>query len=93
MPDWIQISRDNLVPMRALVESETLRAYNGMIESYTELLDAIRARQAAQMEEVSARADYWRAEALMAAALYGGGGEGGGGGAAPEMAAGGAPGH
>jgi len=85
--------RDNLVPMRALVESETLRAYNGMIESYTELLDAIRARQAAQMAEVSARADYWRAEALMTAALYGGGGEGGGGGAAPEMAAGGAPGH
>lgn len=85
--------RDNLLPLRALVESETLRAYNGMIESYTELLDAIRARQAAQMTEVSARADYWRAEALMTAALYGGGGEGGGGGAAPEMAAGGAPGH
>lgn len=85
--------RDNLVPVRALVESETLRAYNGMIESYAELLDAIRSRQSAQMVEASARADYWRAEALLTAALYGGGGGDGGGGAAPEMAAGGAPGH
>jgi outer membrane protein TolC len=85
--------RDNLVPLRALVESETLRAYNGMIESYSELLDAIRGRLSAQLAEASARADYWRAEARMTAALYGGGADGGGSAAAPEMAAVGAPGH
>lgn len=85
--------RDNLVPLRELVESETLRAYNGMIESTTDLLDAIRARLAAQMAEASARADYWRAEARMTAALYGGGEAAGGGGSAPELAASGAAGH
>ncbi len=85
--------RDNLVPLRELVESETLRAYNGMIESTTDLLDAIRARFAAQMAEASARADYWRAEARMTAALYGGGEAAGGSGSAPELAASGAAGH
>lgn len=86
--------RDNLVPLLTEAEAQALRAYNGMIESPTELLDAIRARMAGQMTEASARADYWRARAMMSAAIHGGGeAGGGGGGGAPAMAAGGAPGH
>ena len=87
--------RETLVPLRALVESETLRAYNGMIESPAELLDAIRARMSAQLTEAAARADYWRASARMTAAIYGGGegGAAGSAGGAPAMATGGGAGH
>lgn len=85
--------RDNLLPLREMAEREALRAYNGMIESYTELLDAIRYRLAAQMTEASARADYWRAEARMTATLYGGGDGGGDSAGAPAMASAAKPGH
>lgn len=64
--------RDTLVPLRQQYEAQTLRAYNGMIESPAELLDAIRERLDAQLAEAEARADYWRADANMKAVLYGG---------------------
>ena len=70
-----------------------LWGYNGMIESPAELLDAIRGRLDAQLSEAAARADYWRADAGLTAALYGGGDgapAGGGGGAALASAGGGA---
>lgn len=85
--------RSTLVPLRETIERESLLAYNGMIGSVDELLAAIRDRLNANLMEASARADFWRADAAMTAAIYGGNGGGAAGGGEAASVGGGAPAH
>ncbi len=66
--------RDNVLPLRKIIEEEALLSYNGMITNTFELLADTRARMQSNLLEASARRDFWLADASMSAVLYGGGG-------------------
>lgn len=72
--------RDAVLPLRRTIEEEGLLSYNGMITNTFELLADTRARLNSNLQEGSARRDFWLADANMVAAVYGGGAAAGGGG-------------
>lgn len=67
--------RDEVLPLRRVIEDEALLNYNGMIESPFDLLAAVRGRLNAALAEAAARRDFFLAEAALAAAIHGGGGD------------------
>ncbi|NEI71735.1 TolC family protein [Rhizobium lusitanum] len=74
--------RNNIVPLRARVEEQSLLTYNGMITNTFELLTDTREKINAILLSVNAKRDFWLAEANLAPAIYGGGSSG-----SPEAAA------
>lgn len=65
--------RNNVVPLRARVEEQSLLTYNGMITNTFELLTDTREKINAILLSVNAKRDFWLAEANLAPAVYGGG--------------------
>ncbi|MDV4164108.1 TolC family protein [Rhizobium leguminosarum] len=65
--------RNNVVPLRAKVEKESLLTYNGMISNTFELLTDTRDKINSTLLSVNAKRDFWLAEADLAPAIYGGG--------------------
>lgn len=84
-----------ILPLRAVIQEESLLHYSGMLTDVTVLIADTKAQIAARMQAIDAKRDFWIAENEMRAALAGGGGgvSLGGGGSAPAAAGGEAPGH
>ena len=64
--------RDEVLPLRRVIDEEALKSYNGMLTSTFELIADAREGLEAERGAAAARADYWRAEAAMTAAIWGG---------------------
>lgn len=64
--------RDEVLPLRRVIDEEALKSYNGMLSSTFELITDARERLDAEISYAEAKADYWRAEADMTAAIWGG---------------------
>lgn len=64
--------QNEVLPLRAKIEEESLLTYNGMITSTFELLADTRARIGSVLAASNARRDFWRAEANLSAAIHGG---------------------
>lgn len=69
--------RDEVLPLRRTIDEEALRSYNGMLSSTFDLITDAREGLEAQLSTAAAKADYWRAEAALTAAIWGGASTGG----------------
>lgn len=65
--------RTNVVPLRTLIEDESLLTYNGMITNTFELLEDTRAKIDSITLSLNAKRAFWLAENDLGAAVYGGG--------------------
>lgn len=65
--------RNSVVPLRTKIEEESLLTYNGMITNTFELLTDTRDKINSILLSVSAKRDFWLADANLAPAIYGGG--------------------
>jgi outer membrane protein TolC len=79
--------RDQVLPLRTLIEKESLLTYNGMITNTFELLADTREKVNAIMLSVNAKQNFWLAEVDLGTAVYGGGAAAGGGESAAAAAA------
>jgi outer membrane protein TolC len=66
--------RNNVVPLRTIIEEESLLTYNGMITSTFDLLADTRAKVNAIMLSLEAKRLFWLADVNLATAVHGGGG-------------------
>ena len=64
--------RDEVLPLRRVIDEEALKSYHGRLTSTFELIADAREGLEAERGAAAARADYWRAEAAMTAAIWGG---------------------
>jgi outer membrane protein TolC len=64
--------RDEVLPLRRIIDEEALKSYNGMITSTFDLIADAREGLEAELSTAEAKADYWRAEADLAAVIWGG---------------------
>lgn len=64
--------RDQVLPLRAEIDAEALKSYNGMITSTFELIEDARDGLEAQLGAAEAKRDYWLAETDVTAAIWGG---------------------
>ncbi len=64
--------RNAVLPLRAKIEAESLLTYNGMITNTFELLQDTRAKINAALKAVTAKRDFWIADANLLTAIYGG---------------------
>ncbi len=86
--------QNNVLPLRIEIEEQSLLTYNGMITNTFELLADTRAKINTILQAVSAKRDFWLAEADLSASIYGGGDSAGaGGGEAMALADSGGGGH
>ncbi|KHQ51997.1 MULTISPECIES: TolC family protein [Mameliella] len=69
--------RDEVLPLRRVIDEEALRTYNGMLTSTFDLIADAREGLDAQLSTAEAKADYWRAEADLTAVIWGGNPKGG----------------
>jgi outer membrane protein TolC len=72
--------QNNVLPLRTEIEEESLLTYNGMITNTFELLADTRAKINTILQSVTAKRDFWLADANLSASTYGGGDSAGGGG-------------
>ncbi|MBL8906451.1 MAG: TolC family protein, partial [Rhizobiales bacterium] len=79
--------RDQVLPLRTLIEKESLLTYNGMITNTFERLADTREKVNAIMLSVNAKQNFWLAEVDLGTAVYGGGAAAGGGESAAAAAA------
>ena len=68
--------RRTIVPLNKRITDEELLRYNGMLASVLDLLNAVRQQQAALLESLQARRDFWMADAQLDFVLLAGGGKG-----------------
>ena len=86
--------RANVIPLRTIIEEESLLTYNGMITNTFELLADARAKVNSIMLSLNAKRQFWLADVNLGTAVYGGGGSAAAGtGAETAAAADGAGGH
>lgn len=64
--------RDEVLPLRRIIDAEALKSYNGMLTSTFELITDAREGLEAELSYAEAKADYWHAETAMTAAIWGG---------------------
>ena len=64
--------RDEVLPLRRVIDEEALKSYNGMLSSTFELIADAREGLEAELGAAEAKADYWRAEIALSAAIWGG---------------------
>jgi outer membrane protein TolC len=65
--------RDVVLPLRRIIDEESLLANNGMITSTFELLADVREGLGSQLDAAEAKHQFWLAAAGLDAAIYGGG--------------------
>lgn len=63
--------RDEVLPLRRTIDEEALKSYNGMLTSTFDLIADAREGLEAELSSAKAKADYWRAEADVIAAIWG----------------------
>ncbi|MAW85508.1 MAG: copper resistance protein [Phyllobacteriaceae bacterium] len=85
--------RNAVVPLRSIIEQESLLTYNGMITNTFELLADTRAKVGTLLLAVNAKRAFWLADVNLSAAIYGGGAAAGGGAFAPSVGDAGGAGH
>ena len=87
--------QNQVLPLRKVIQDESLLQYNGMLIDVTTLIVDARARILSNAQAVEARRDFWIATVDLKHAVIGGGSGGGGasGGATIADAGGGAAGH
>ena len=73
--------QNSVLPLRKIIQDESLLHYSGMLIDVTDLITDARARILSNVEAINARRDFWIAHTDFKHALVGGGGGGGGGGA------------
>ncbi|HRI93422.1 MAG TPA: TolC family protein [Accumulibacter sp.] len=92
--DVTRLYQGRVLPLRQVIQKESLLMYNGMLIDVTQLIADARARTMSRIAAVNALRDFWLADTDFKHALIGGGMAGGGGGSAAAPAGGGdAPGH
>jgi outer membrane protein TolC len=64
--------RDRVLPLRRTIDEESLKSYSGMLTSTFDLIADARERLEAEIGAGAAKAEYWRAEAAVTAAIWGG---------------------
>lgn len=91
--DIARLYQTQVLPLRTIIQQESLLQYNGMLIDVTELIADARARNLSNVAAINARRDFWIAHTDLKHAVIGGGVGGGGGGAGQVAAAegGGAP--
>ena len=85
--------RDVVLPLRRIIDEESLLANNGMITSTFELLADVREGLGSQLDSAEAKHRFWLAAAGLDAAIYGGGTAAVDDSGGVELAAGGGAGH
>lgn len=91
--DVALLYQNQVLPLRKIINDESLLQYNGMLIDVTQLIADARGRMMSQLAAINARRDFWIADTDFKHALIGGGVAGGvaSGGTAPQ--AGGAAAH
>ncbi|WP_346359604.1 TolC family protein [Bosea sp. (in: a-proteobacteria)] len=79
--------QNNVLPLRKIIQEQSLLQYSGMLNDVTDLITDARNRILSNVAAINARRDFWLAHTDFKHALIGGGS--GGGGAATVAAAGG----
>ena len=79
--------QNNVLPLRKIIQDQSLLQYSGMLNDVTDLITDARSRILSNVAAINARRDFWIAHTDFKHALIGGGG--GGGGSATVAAAGG----
>lgn len=79
--------QNNVLPLRKIIQEQSLLHYSGMLNDVTDLITDARNRILSNVAAINARRDFWLAHTDFKHALIGGGS--GGGGAATVAAAGG----
>ncbi|KRE13350.1 hypothetical protein ASE66_18620 [Bosea sp. Root483D1] len=79
--------QSNVLPLRKIIQEQSLLHYSGMLNDVTDLITDARSRILSNVAAINARRDFWLAHTDFKHALIGGGS--GGGGAATVAAAGG----
>lgn len=69
--DLARQQRDEVLPLRALIQNETTLRYNGMLASVWELLAEARTAAAASARAIEAQRDFWLADTDLRLALIG----------------------
>jgi outer membrane protein TolC len=64
--------RNSVLPLRKAIEEQSLLTYNGMITSTFELISDAREKIKSNILAVTAKRDFWLAEANLAPVVYGG---------------------
>ncbi len=88
--DIVRQYQNNVLPLRKIIQDESLLQYNGMLTDVTELLTDARNRILSNVAAINARRDFWIAHTNFRHALIGGGVGGDGAAAEPALAAAGA---
>lgn len=70
--------QDNVLPLRKIIQDESLLHYSGMLIDVTQLIVDARGRILSNVAAINARRDFWIAQTDFKHALIGGGGAGGG---------------
>lgn len=70
--------RDKVLPLRKVIEQESLLTYNGMISNTFELLSDTRAKVNATILSVNAKQNFWLANVDLGTVVFGGGAATGG---------------
>ncbi|MCA0422791.1 MAG: TolC family protein [Proteobacteria bacterium] len=92
--DVTRLYQTRILPLRQVIQKESLLMYNGMLIDVTQLITDARAQTVSRMAAVNSLRDFWLADTDFKHALIGGGMAGGGGGSTVASASGGdAPGH
>lgn len=70
--------QDNVLPLRKIIQDESVLHYSGMLIDVTQLIVDARGRILSNVAAINARRDFWIAQTDFKHALIGGGGAGGG---------------
>ncbi|MFD2678293.1 TolC family protein [Camelimonas lactis] len=71
--DIVRQYQNNVLPLRKIIQDESLLQYNGMLTDVTELLTDARNRILSNVAAINARRDFWIAHTNFRHALIGGG--------------------
>lgn len=77
--DIAQQYQNNVLPLRKIIQDESLLHYSGMLIDVTQLLTDARGRILSNVAAINARRDFWIAHTDLKHVVIGGGGIGGGG--------------
>jgi len=91
--DVAALYQGQVLPLRKIIQEESLLQYNGMLIDVTQLIADARGRMLSQVAAINAKRDFWIADVDFKHALIGGGVSGAAAGGGAVLQAGGEPGH